>query len=236
MTATYTANLASLLVEKSNTRYVVEDMYDVVAAQLPVCTYEGTGADSHIKTRYPSVRRVPLPSELETYEALHDGRCGLAVGYYQNWLGYAKNRTYNPDCDLAWVGRTIKTIQSGFAVSADVGDKCSSLVRDVLNIYLDELVSSGYIEELWDREYSKTQDINCDAASTAADISDLAKRQSASRRQLQQNQIETSSSSFMDTGHRQLKAGGRGAAAGAVLTESSDEDQRLTINEMAGSK
>ena len=232
MTATYTANLASLLVEKKVVRVVVEDMYDVVASQLPVCTYGGTGADNHIKSKFPTAQRVPLDSELETYEALNEGRCALTVSYYQNWLGFSRSRSYNPDCDLAWVGRTIKPLQSGFAASADVGHKCTSLVRDVLNVFLEELASTGYIEELWDNEYQKTQDIDCEERRVTTSV----EGGSGLRRSLtgMVRQSETT-----PPGHRrQLKAGGRGASAAAVLEESSgsEEDQRLTMNQMAGSK
>ena len=125
--------------------------------------YENTGADAHIKLKYKQAKRVPFPSELETFQGLNDGQCDATVAYYQNWLGYESQRAYNPDCDLAWVGRAVKSIQSGFAVTADTGHKCSSLIRDVLDLYLNELLESGFIEDMWDAHYAKTQDINCDA-------------------------------------------------------------------------
>ena len=271
MTATYTANLASLLVDKKQATIRVESMDDVRALGIPICTYANTGMDAYIKQRYPNAKRIPLPSEVETYSALHEGRCALTVAYYQNWLGYAMNKTYNPYCDLEWVGRTIQTIQSGFAVSAS--HYCSSLIRDVLNIYIEELISSEYLEELWQSEYEKTQDINCDEIRPEVleqqqqqqqqeELSKSAGRRRILRQMLQEKQLNhqqtqqrqqqslsssSSSSSFPYISNnnynnnnsprqRQLKAGGRGAAAVGGLSDNGDvnEEERLTLNQMAG--
>ena len=158
-----TANLASLLVDTKSTRLVLENIEDAVALNVPLCVYANTGADAYIKLKHKQAKRVPFDSELESFQGLNDGQCEATVAYYQNWLGYESQRAYNPDCDLEWVGRAVKSIQSGFAVTADTGHKCSSLIRDVLDLYLNELLESGFIEDMWDQHYSKTQDINCDA-------------------------------------------------------------------------
>lgn len=246
VTATYTANLASLLVDRKPATRRVESMDDVIALGIPVCTYANTGMDQYIQRRYRSAKRIPLSSELATYDALHEGRCELTVSYYQNWLGFERNRTYNPDCDLAWVGRTVKRIQSGFAVNADVGFLCSSLIRDVLNIYMDELFSTDYMDDLWDEEYSKTQDINCEEVAQQGGTSEEA----ALRRRRLEDFFPDSSvdgaipnlRSFRDTssitpinshGRRKLKAGSRGSAAVGGASES-ESDERLTLNQMAG--
>jgi hypothetical protein len=255
MTATYTANLASLLVDRKPPPINVETMEDVVARGYNLCTYANTGMDQYIQRQHRNVKRVPLPSELATYDALHEGLCDLTVSYQQNWLGFAKNRTYNPNCDLAWVGRTIRRIESGFAVNADAGYLCSSLIRDVLNIYMEEMFTTDYIADLWDAEYAKTQDIFC-TADRSTDGQDFDDRRRRRRRQLQVEEMmvtqrqqrlletfttttNTASTGYnknhrMDT-QRKLKAGGRsGAAAVGGSTDSSEESERLTLKEMAG--
>mmetsp|Transcript_1628 Transcript_1628/g.3656 ORF Transcript_1628/g.3656 Transcript_1628/m.3656 type:complete len:798 (+) Transcript_1628:99-2492(+) len=253
MTATYTANLASLLVDTKTTQVVVASIEEAITLDFPVCVYEGTGADAFIRSRYKQAKRIPLPSELETYQQLHDGQCELTLAYYQNWLGFESQKAYNPDCDLEWVGRTVKTIQSGFANSADAGIKCTSLVGSVLNIYFNELLESGFIEELWERHYDKTRDINCDAISpeVLAEASSSKEEQTRQRQRRSLISPEDPVSPTFSAGHhhdrqrrrrrgrRELKAGGRGGASGGAVAAFGSaavgtEASQMTINQMAG--
>ena len=251
--ATYTANLASLLVDTKTTQVVVASIEEAITLDLPVCVYEGTGADAFIQSRYRQAKRIPLKSELETYQKLHDGQCELTLAYYQNWLGFESQKAYNPDCDLEWVGRTVKTIQSGFANSADAGIKCTSLVGNVLNIYFNELLESGFIEELWERHYDKTRDLNCDVISPEVLAQSSSSKEEKTRQRQRRSLIspEDPVSPTFSAGHhhdrqrrqrrerRELKAGGRGGASGGAVaafgsTTVGSEASQMTINQMAG--
>ena len=63
-----TANLASLLVDTKSPRLVLENIEDAVALGVPLCVYENTGADAHIKLKYKQARRVPFQSELKRFK------------------------------------------------------------------------------------------------------------------------------------------------------------------------
>jgi hypothetical protein len=224
----------------------LESINEAITLDLPVCVYENTGADSYIRSKYRQAKRVPLASELETYQALLDGQCELTLAYYQNWLGFESQKAYNPNCDLEWVGRIVKSIQSGFANSADVGIKCTSLIGSVLNIYLNDMLESGVIEDMWESYYDKSRDINCDAnapqflTTEKQEPSTRQRRRSLTspedptmpafaarhrhRRQLQQQQ------------RRNLLGGGRGGSAddAAAVFDGANDGSQMTINQMAG--
>jgi hypothetical protein len=181
MTATYTANLASLFVEQGKLPLVVDTIDQAIALQIPICTYRNTNADFLIRQKFPNALRVPKVSELEAYQALRRGECGLVAGYKDNWFGYRGNSQYNPDCDLEWVGRTVEVIKSGFAVKADAGYLCTSLIRDVVNLHLTEVISDGVLADAWERHRAKRMDINCDAPLDAPTEEDDAGRRQRRR-------------------------------------------------------
>ncbi|CAB9522707.1 receptor subunit 1 [Seminavis robusta] len=218
ITATYTANLASLFVEDQRPALVVDSIDQAIALGIPICTFKGTNADFIIKRRYENAIRVPMNTELQGYQALKRGECGLVAGYRDNWLGFEHNTKYNPDCDLNWVGRTVEIIKSGFAVKADAGYKCSSLIREVLNIHMTRLISEGKLEEVWEKHRSKTRDQNCDVES-----SDTGRRQLAAKSGLRGKREQSA---------RKLKGGSSAAAASGG--GGSSGPSRLTLKQMLG--
>ncbi|CAB9526471.1 receptor subunit 1 [Seminavis robusta] len=161
ITATYTANLASLLVQQNTQVHVVDSIEKAIVAKWPVCTFAGSNADQVIQRRYEQAIRIPMATELQMFQALRKGECGLAVVSKDNWLTYASNQLYNPECALEWVGREIMTIQSGFAVKADSGNLCSSLIRDVFNFHLAEISDEGILDELWRKHRAVIETVNC---------------------------------------------------------------------------
>ena len=160
MTATYTANLASLFVEELSYPLVVDSIEQAVQLGYPICTYGGTNTDDMIKYKHPDAVRIPKDTELETFRALRRGEWKLVVSSYKdNWLSFRGNEEYNPECDLEWVmsldepagigdhaakantciilpsqGRNVDVIKSGFAIKVDAGYKCTSLIRDDFNL------------------------------------------------------------------------------------------------------
>ena len=94
---------------------VVESIDEAIQWEIPICTMGLTNSDKIIETRYPAANRIPKATELEGYQALRRGECGLVVAYKDNWKGYEGNSRYNPDCDLEWVGRDVEIIKSGFS-------------------------------------------------------------------------------------------------------------------------
>ncbi|CAB9505230.1 receptor subunit 1 [Seminavis robusta] len=227
ITATYTANLASLLVQHGKQGLVIDSIERAMVANVPICTYGGSNSDTVIQNKYQKAIRRPMETELLMYQALRQGQCGLAVTSMDTWLTYFSNEDYNPDCDLEWVGRQLLTIKSGFAVKADSGDLCSSLIRDVLNLHLAEIVGEGILEELWRKHRAKLQTIDCDAQESGD-------RNSRARRGL------LSSSWFSNQDippqQRSLKGGGSTTAASSSSSSSggAGETSSLSIESMLG--
>lgn len=162
MTATYTANLASLFVEELRYPIVVDSIEQAIKLDYPICTYGNTNADRMVKEKHPEAIRIPKDTELETFMALRRGECKLAISYKDNWLSFRGNQQYNPDCDLEWVGRDVDVIKSGFAIKADAGYRCTSLIRDVFNLHLVELIGKGVLRDAWEEHRAKTRDVTCD--------------------------------------------------------------------------
>ena len=253
MTATYTANLASLFVDENSVGLQIESIDHAVRLGIPICTYANTNADTIIKEKFPKAIRIPKLSEIEAYDSLHAGECGLVAAYKANWLGYERDRRYNPTCDLEWVGRTVEDIQSGFAVKADAGYKCTSLIRDVINLHLNEMISAGALAEAWEKHYSKSEDIDCSileggvSSENKEGEADGTRRGLITRkipvRDLLQSSYSSSTSGGNDASspawrqrQRSLKSGG-GGGGGAAGKSSGDIDissAALTLRQMAG--
>lgn len=249
MTATYTANLASLLVERKPTAIQVESIEEAAAFGYKICTFEGTNSDTHIKTNFQKAQRIPKLSLLEVYQGLNTGECAFAADVVASWNELSKQKKYNPNCDLAWLGgdRLVVENGAGFAVAADSGGLCTGLIRDVLDFHMRALKDDGFLEDAWEREYRRKQDRDCNTwrpelellegilqqtAPPAVVASSVAQDDVETRRQRQRklNNPQT-------PGDRMLKAGGKGAAGGAVAAaaqESEDKAKKLTLNQMIG--
>ncbi|CAB9509968.1 Glutamate receptor, ionotropic [Seminavis robusta] len=164
MTATYTANLASLFVDENKPVTSISTMEEAAALQIPICVLRDTNMDILIKQRYQGVNRIPKLYELEMYQALNNGECQLLAEARSSWEELQHRKAYNPDCDLKWVGRTVQGVKSGFAVKADVGYKCTSLIRDVFNLHIHEMERNGELDDVWKMHESQIKDANCNDA------------------------------------------------------------------------
>jgi hypothetical protein len=263
MTATYTANLASLLVEEGKPLPPVESIEDAVLRRKKICTYANSNSDDFLMQEFPQARRYPHATELDTFQSLDRGDCDLVLSYKANWEGFTNMVEYNPECDLEWVGRTVQSLVSGFALKADSGEPlCTSFIRDVLDVHLQEIIESGRLDELWQKHYAITQNQDCTATypregfleddqveEDNAENPDLGARR-YSRQLLRTNRNVPSTlkqSQYYNHHsqqqrsrrqpqklhrHRLLKAGGRSASA----TSESDEvdSQSLTLRQMLG--
>ena len=253
MTATYTANLASLFVDENQYGQQIESIDHAIRLGIPICTYANTNSDTIIKEKFPKAIRVPKLSEVEAYDGLHKGECGLVAAYKANWLGYQRERRYNPDCDLEWAGRTVEVIQSGFAVKADAGHKCTSLIRDVFNLHLSEMISSGTLADAWEKHYAKSEDIDCSAIQNdnIEDVDEDSNVDDRNRRGLRRREVpvqhllsslserdgdvRSASQTWRKQRHRKLKSGGGGGGGTAGKGGDADPSSAsLTIRQMAG--
>ena len=266
MTATYTANLASLLVDTRSPPIVVETVEEAAVFGFPICTLEGTNSDTYIRDTYPSAIRITKSTIDGVYDGLHNGDCKFAAETKASWLQLKSIRKHNPTCDLEWVGgdRIVKSVTAGFATRADAGHLCSGLIRDVINLHMEKMITDGFIDDAWNREYKRSQDIDClvyrpelsaelggieignyeegDGQEENADVRYRRLQQGrslwSSQRENDRN-VNRKSSSTKRNRSRQLKAGGKSAAAAATVASSNgdtgfDESEKLTIEQMIG--
>ncbi|CAB9518622.1 receptor ionotropic, delta-2 [Seminavis robusta] len=224
ITATYTANLASLFVDSKLEPVLVDSMESAVVYGYRVCTVDNTNMDFYIRDTYPKALREARESHLAAFDALRNGECELLVAGFDEWHSVQLMEAFNPDCDLEWVGDIIKKSHAGFAVIADAGDKCSSLVRDVVNLHLVNLVEEGFLEEL-KRKYRALDDDGVCAYNDDDNFDGSNRQLLTPTNQEDEMPLGTSLSSE----HRMLKGGGAKAAGGATANADT-----LTVEQMLG--
>ncbi|CAB9503615.1 receptor subunit 1 [Seminavis robusta] len=226
ITATYTANLASLFVEQRVEPVLVASMEAAVVYGYPVCTYEDTAGDFHIQKAYPKALREPRVDEKATYESLRNGECALSVSNKETWLNVQNDKEYNPDCNLEVVGDVVKPLKSAFAVKVDSGHLCSSLVRHVVSLHMVELVDEGVLAELWRKHRELADNQHCNYVGNSKAQPD--RRLQSHRKQ----QDKTQSGQTVTPKQRVLKGGGASAAGGS--DGDNIEAATLTLQQMAG--
>jgi Ligand-gated ion channel len=247
MTATYTANLASLLVERKPASIVIETLEQASVYGMPICVYEGTNTDLHIKKNYPSAKRILKQSEDGLYEALNAGDCKFVATSLTSYEKYKKMRKFNPSCDLEWVGEPLYKFLEGkasFAMKGDSGELCSGLIGQVIDYHMQTIIEEGVLQDMWDRENARTQSIDCDLVDpssfyTATDEpTEIPTEAPGSRaRTLHRDLIAVTAKQKNESPQKDrilLKAGG-GAVGGAMTVKESESDgQQLTMEQMIG--
>lgn len=236
MGATYTANLASLFVEELGEPSKIQDIDEALRKGYKICVWKGTNSDVYIGKRYPQAIRVRMPTEFETYQGLHTGKCQVAIGAESTWLGYKKDRDYNPQCDLEWVGKTVEQVSSAFAVRADPADKCTNLIRDVLNYHLSEMAVEGVLSDLWEEYYnSNDRAIDCSADEPGDAELEFEDGMDETQDSLTRRLLSPfTSSENQQQSRRELKGGGGGANPAAAANGGAEEGSSLSMTAMAG--
>ena len=237
--ATYTANLASLLVDRNALPQGPESIEEVIVFKHSVCIWEGTFTDDFLKKTYKNLVTVGKPSLLEAYQGLENGDCDFVVDSVASWNKMRGIEDFNPYCDLLRVddNAIIHEASAGFAVKADSGDLCTGYVRDVLDIHMLDMIADGFLEDAWEREHQTTHDIDCNAYHPNRDNG----INRTNDRVLSETNWRTQAT---DDKHwyRRLKASSNAAAGGAVAAVSAssnsvpseDDDRRLTVEQMIG--
>lgn len=207
-----------------------KSLEDAVSMGIKICTLENYHA-IQLSTAYPSAQFVILNTELETYQALRDGRCGLRLVSKNLWEVHRKVQLYNPKCDLEWVGRLVDPTEAGYAVKGDSGYLCSSLIRDVLNLHLTDIIAAGILGEPWESHNIRQQDMTC----TGRLDSDSADRVDRFRgRNLRLSHSAMAVTPALSTTpriqHRTLAVDSQSSTSGGSGSPSS----ALTVNQMLG--
>jgi hypothetical protein len=128
--AAYTANLASLLVERSIGGLTINSIQDAIDNKMFICVLAASNTLDVITTEYPdSVEFIVTGNTRgELYDILNgknEKQCDVVIGAKQNYETIIMKQEYNPDCKLQWNGRIIKDVGSSFATLIDPGTDTS---------------------------------------------------------------------------------------------------------------
>ena len=156
--SSYTANLASTFITDSLATYQVESIPDAIARDLKLC-YTGVVSAPLVLKLYPDVNLQEV-NEDEMLAAISEGRCAGTVMSFDEWRIQAGMPEKNTNCEFTLVGRNVKHLSAGFAVQHNHA-KCSWLVRDVLDLHLQEMTDEGFIDEIWSKHLQKMHNQTC---------------------------------------------------------------------------
>eukprot|EP00802_Teleaulax_amphioxeia_P006278 Tamp_06282.p1 GENE.Tamp_06282~~Tamp_06282.p1 ORF type:complete len:350 (+),score=38.02 Tamp_06282:746-1795(+) len=154
VTAAYTATLASAFTVQAATSSLVSDIEDIQRSGLPVCIVKGSAIEDIMLKQYPKIASVPVDSEVELYTSMRAGKCTAAVTFHQYWHQYRSKRAVNGvegTCrHVSPAGSTILSGEGGFVIKADSGGqrgKCTSLIRDVFDLHMNDMFLDGFIQD-----------------------------------------------------------------------------------------
>jgi hypothetical protein len=148
--ATYTANLASLLVENALSSEV-SSIKGAMEAQLSICIHDGSASETIVKSLFPKIQTydkvVKCSTPAEMYRQLRVGGCNLLVGTRQEFQIYKIQEKFG--CGLLQVGDELHISSANFAIKFDPLN-CDSVLAYVMNIHLHAMAVDGNMTELWD--------------------------------------------------------------------------------------
>lgn len=172
LVAAYTANLASFLVNK-NSKQSIDTFDNVIGYKYGVCVYKGSYNTVSIQQKYPQAKYVEKESALELYQGLIKNECLIGLISEEEHNMYKNDEQYNTNCTLEVVGKPVRMDSASFALKSS--DKyCSSILRDVLDIFLLEIIQDGTLESIKKNAYEGSQ--TCDSGNGEVDDARLSVR------------------------------------------------------------
>ncbi|CAJ1948885.1 unnamed protein product [Cylindrotheca closterium] len=158
--ATYTANLASLLVENALSS-PIQSIDSAMDSKLSICIHEGSASQTVMESFYPRFRGYPnlvkTRTTRELYERLAEGSCEILVGTRQEYEIFRREEKYG--CNLVQAGVELHAGSASFAIEFDPLN-CDSVLAYVLNIHLNEMTVDGNMTIFWD-DYLNKRDGMC---------------------------------------------------------------------------
>lgn len=162
ISSNYTANLASFFVIENTPAIAVSSIEDAIQSGQYICVWGGTAPHDFMVKEHPKAKLIEVDSQVALYEGVRNGDCVLGVSGVYSFDKFSSLKETNPDCNIRWVGRILKYVPAGFAVKADSGNLCSSLVSDVINLHLMEMEQDGFLKMAWQTELDRIRDQDCD--------------------------------------------------------------------------
>ena len=129
------------------------------------------------KKNYPKMTRVIARNEEDLYALMRDAKCKGAITFNQYWHQYLNKKVVNavegkPRCQIVSpAGSRFFSGEGGFAVKADAGGKdgrCSSLVREVLDLHMNEMWNDGFVQKALESFFNAQSEIHPPCVSEGA--------------------------------------------------------------------
>lgn len=169
--ATYTANLASLMVENALASPVTS-VEGAMAAKLSICIHDGSASQTIMNSLYPALKEYPklekTATTKEMYERLATGRCDILIGTRQEFDIFRIQEDYG--CKLVQAGGELYLGSASFAIEFDPLN-CDSVLAYVLNIHLNEMSVDGNMTKFWNG-YLNSRGSTCEGV-----VKDTSRRQ-----------------------------------------------------------
>ncbi|CAJ1959955.1 unnamed protein product [Cylindrotheca closterium] len=222
--ATYTANLASLLVENALASSV-DSVKAAMDADLSICIHDGSASQTIMTVMYPSIaiydKVIKTSTPLEMYEKLATQQCDILVGTRQEFQILSVQEKYG--CKLVKAGPEIQQGSASFAIKFDPLS-CDSVLAYVLNIHLHAMSIDGNMTKYWD-SYIDGIDGTC-----------ANKEELQTSRRLEMEKLDSvQEEEEFDLAARRLKGGGGGSSESSAFIGGSTEDGAiLQMKGMAG--
>jgi len=221
--ATYTANLASLLVQEAGSlEFTLNRIQDAIDLKMYICINPKESIMEYMENTHPQALPLFVFKENieEMYNSLNKGECDLLIGYENEFTIMKMEEEFNPDCHLTWEGRAINEYSQAFVTKMDPGNKCSLLVQKVMNYYILEIDNDGTLDDLKDDFI-----LNLDTRLNSCDaIESVSRRLKSSNSKNNSNNRRLGYANSNDSGPKD----------GPKDTESSFPDEALTLTQMAG--
>jgi len=156
--AAYRANLTAILVNRSYNENI-NVLQDAIDKGYSICVWRGTPDVVRTQAQYPNGKFVEKDSPVEVYNGINNGECEILLMESDKHKSYTNKVEYNPDCDLVWVGRHVTSTKGSFGIKGSK-ELCSSLLHDVLDIYLLEMILDKTLDRLM-KAYQQTKTNTC---------------------------------------------------------------------------
>lgn len=126
----------------------------------------------------------------------------------------------------------VSSSAAGFATSTDVGHKCTGLIRDVVNMHMEEIIADGILRDAWAVENSLSTEVDCNSflplqVKNSDDDAGERRRRLEAAKKYNSRALLVPRDELNGTHHRRLKASSAAASAGALESDSTSSQMEL---------
>jgi len=161
MLAAYTANLASFLVVTRTPITRPDSINDIIRKEKSMCIFGASATEERVRRKFPSAILIGKATNENVIEGLNNGDCDYAITQMSFWREAKFKKRFNRLCNLTQVGDTIEPGEAGFATISDAGNKCTSYIRDILDMHFKAMVYDNFVEDAWARQVEDSREVIC---------------------------------------------------------------------------